>query len=130
MATATALRSAQVSEAFPTSELWSGLFATDEGDLFPIDSVPACSGNSNHSRGRQRIRRRREIGREANHFLHMLNLLHNGKTGSMTGSKLTAARPAARSQQTMLALSQVHSFALREASRLVRARRCLGMNGA
>ena len=131
VALATATRGAWApGSTFPPAELWNGLFSEMDASLFPVPLPPRPVGKTAHSRGRRRLRYRREVWRESTNFLAMLNILDKGKVGSMTECKRVTGGPPVSSPMRQLAHRQVYGVAYRESARLVRARLCLGKTGA
>ena len=68
--------------------------------------------------------------REATNFISMLNILDKGRAGTIAECKRVVGPPPTASPGRQLAQERVFAVALREATRLVRARRCLGTTGA
>ena len=120
----------RASKTFPEAWRWQAFVESMETSLFPLPLPPRPCGSTSYSRGRQRLASKREVWREASQFVTMLNSLDQGRAGSTTERKKTAGRQLAADSMISLAQQQALDVALREAARLVRARRGLGLTGA
>ena len=120
----------RASKTFPEAWRWQALVESMETSFFPLPLPPRPCGSTSYSRGRQRLASKREVWREASQFVTMLNSLDKGRVGSTTERRKTAGRQLAADPMTSLAQQQALDVALREAARLVRARRGLGLTGA
>ena len=70
--------------AFPTAPEWKHIYEQADKHIFPLPPIPRPGGSTACSRGRQRLRTRRTLRREANHYIATLNCLDKGATASMT----------------------------------------------